>query len=165
MLTENDIRDLVVGFGEIVNEGRTIKQIIDDGDISRIEGCTIQEGKVSDSVYGVKLITDEAIPIRLMYRGNRISTHDENRGEIPFKDQVLAYNHDHMLNLVKDVIGTSQFDVPSLKPSSTVIASENLDIFAFENVLRMYMAESSTNTSLYQHWLKAKDEGKVNFSF
>ena len=34
-----------------------------------------------------------------------------------------------------------------------------------ENVLRMFMAESSTSTSLYQHWLKAKDDGKKTFKY
>jgi len=100
-----------------------------------------------------------------MYRSNKISTHDENRGEIPFKDQVLALNHDFMLNKVKDILGTSQFEIPNLKPTSTVIPSENLKLFKFENVLRMYMAESSTKTSLYQHWLKAKEIGIKTFGY
>lgn len=82
-------------------------------------------------------------------------------GEIPFKDQVLAINHDFMLNLVKGVIGNSQFEVPNLNPSSTVICSENLNLIKLENVIRMYMAKSTTSTSLYQHWLKAKKNGEA----
>ena len=100
-----------------------------------------------------------------MFRGNRISTHDVNRGAIPFKDQVLAQNHDHMLNLVKDTLGSSQFDVEGLLPSSTVIPAENLNLLMVENVQRMYMAESSTSTSLFQHWLKAKEEGLSEFEY
>jgi len=100
-----------------------------------------------------------------MFRGNRISTHDVNRGAIPFKDQVLAQNHDHMLDLVKSVLGSSQFTVTGLKPSSTVIPAENLKLVKLENVLRMYNAESSTSTSLYQHWLKAKEEGVQIMSY
>ena len=46
MLSENEIRELVAGSGSRVNEGRPIKQIIEDGDIPRLNGCTILEGKV-----------------------------------------------------------------------------------------------------------------------
>jgi len=159
MLSEKEIRELVSEYGNRVNEGRPIKQIITDGDLPRLAGCTVLDGKVSDSVFGDSLKTKNGRPIRLMFRGNRISTHDVNRGAIPFKDQVLAQTHDHMLNLVKKVLGTSQFVIPGLKPSSTVIPSENLNLVMLENVLRMYNAESSTTTSLYQHWLKAKEDG------
>lgn len=159
MLNEQDIRGLVTEHGATVNEGRPIDQLIKDGDIPRLKGATVLTGKVSDSVFGEHLVTRQGQPIRLMYRNNRISTHDVNRGAIPFKDQVLAFNHDHMLRLVRDVLGTSQFDVPGLLPSSTVIPAENLKLIMLENVLRMYNAESSTSTSLYQHWLKAKADG------
>ena len=166
MLNETEIKELVTEYGNRVNEGRSIRKIIQDGDLPRLSGTTILEGKVSDSVFGKKLVTSDGRPIRLMFRGNRISTHDENRGAIPFKDQVLAQNHNHMLGLVKNILGSSQFDVPGLKPSSTVIPAENLQLIKLENVLRMYMAESSTSTSLYQHWLKAKEQGlqKLNYA-
>ena len=165
MLNENDIRDLVLSHGATVNEGRPIKQLIADGEIPRLAGCTVLEGKVSDSVFGEALVSKSGAPIRLMFRNNRISTHDVNRGAIPFKDQVLAFNHDHMLNLVKDVLGTSQFAVEGLAPSSTVIPAENLKLVMLENVLRLYMAESSTSTSLYQHWMKAKEAGETTLDY
>lgn len=165
MLNEKEIRELVAENGSRVNEGRPIKQIIEDGDIPRLEGCTILEGKVSDSVFGDNLVSSTGQPIRLMFRNNRISTHDVNRGAIPFKDQVLANNHDHMLQLVEPVMGTSQFKVPGLLPSSTVIPAENLNLIMVENVLRMYNAESSTSTSLYQAWLKAKEAGEKTLSY
>lgn len=160
MLTEVEIRELVATHGAVVNEGHSIRQLIDGGDLPRLSGCTVLEGKVSDSVFSDDLKTATGRPIRLMYRNNRISTHDVNRGAIPFKDQVLAFNHDHMHRLVKPVLGSSQFDVEALSPASTVIPAENLDLLKVENVLRMYMAESSTSTSLYQHWLAAKEKGQ-----
>lgn len=160
MLNEKEIRELVAAHGGAVNEGRPIRQLIDDGEIPRLKGCTVLEGKVSDSVFGDGLKTSAGKPIRLMFRNNRISTHDVNRGAIPFKDQVLAFNHDYMLRLVKPVLGSSQFDVAGLLPSSTVIPAENLELVKLENVLRLYMAESSTSTSLYQHWLAAKEQGQ-----
>lgn len=165
MLSETDIRELVTTYGTKVNEGRSIRQLIEDGELTRLEEVSVLEGKVSDSILGDALHTPGDVPIRLMYRCNRISTHDRNRGEIPFKDQVLAENHAYMLGLVRDYIGTSQFDIPGLAPSATVIASENLEMFAFEHVLRRYMAESSTSTSLYQHWLTAKAEHKESFFY
>ena len=115
MLIENEIRELVADSGPRVNEGRPIKQIIEEGDIPRLNGCTILEGKVSDSVFGENLVANGGQPIRLMFRNNRISTHDVSRGAIPFKDQVLANNHDHMLRLVEHVLGSSQFQVPGLQ--------------------------------------------------
>lgn len=161
MLNEGEIRELVAAHGAAVNAGRSIRQLIEDGEIPRLKGCTVLEGKVSDSVFGDALKTPADKSIRLMFRNNRISTHDVNRGAIPFKDQVLAFNHDLMLRLVKPVLGSSQFDVEGLSPSSTVIPAENLKLVKVENVLRLYMAESSTSTSLYQHWLAAKDKGEA----
>jgi len=165
MLSENEINELLSEYGSGVHEGRSIQQIIADGDIPRLNGCTVLEGKVSDSVFGDSLVCKSGLPIRMMFRNNRISTHDVNRGAIPFKDQVLAINHDHMLRLVKSVLGSSQFAVPGLLPSSTVIPAENLKLVALENVLRLYNAESSTSTSLFQHWLKAKESGESVMSY
>ncbi|MSR10971.1 MAG: phosphoribosylaminoimidazolesuccinocarboxamide synthase [Gammaproteobacteria bacterium] len=160
MLNEREIRELVAENGTSVNNGRPIEQLVSDGEIPRLKGCTVLTGKVSDSVFGDQLVTRSGAPMRLMFRNNRISTHDVNRGAIPFKDQVLAFNHDHMLQIVKHVLGSSQFEVPGLLPNSTVIPAENLQLVMLENVLRMYMAESSTSTSLYQHWISAKAAGE-----
>lgn len=165
MLTESQIRELVSSHGATVNAGRSIKQLIDAGDIPRLQGATVLEGKVSDSVFGESLVTSDGKSLRLMFRNNRISTHDVNRGAIPFKDQVLALNHDHMLGLVSHVVGTSQFKVDGLLATSTVIPAENLNLIMLENVLRMFMAESSTSTSLYQHWLAARNEGLKTLSY
>jgi len=161
VLDEKQIRELVAEHGSTVNQGRPIQQLINDGEIPRLNGVTVLEGKVSDSVFGDALVSASGTPLRLMFRNNRISTHDVNRGAIPFKDQVLAFNHDHMLKLVVDVLGSSQLEVEGLLPSSTVIPAENLHLLMLENVLRFFMAESSTSTSLYQHWLTAKDAGET----
>ena len=165
MLNENEIHELVSSHGDAVNQGRPIRQLIDDGELPRLKGSTVLEGKVSDSVFGEDLKTSTGKSIRLMFRNNRISTHDVNRGAIPFKDQVLAFNHDHMHRLVKPVLGSSQFEVEGLSASSTVIPAENLNLLKIENVLRLYMAESSTSTSLYQHWLAAKENGQTKMDY
>ncbi len=165
MLDEKSIRELVAEYGPRVNVGRPIRQLVEDGELPRLRGATVQEGKVSDSVYGEALRSRCGRPLRLMFRNNRISTHDVNRGAIPFKDQILALNHDHMLRLVEPVLGSSQFEVEGLHPASTVIPAENLQLFGLENVLRMYMAVSSTSTSLYRHWLAAKEQGLSEFTY
>ncbi len=165
MLDEQSIRELVAEYGPRVNTGRPIRQLIDDGELPRLRGATVQQGKVSDSVFGETLRSRCGRPLRLMFRNNRISTHDVNRGAIPFKDQILALNHNHMLHLVAPVLGSSQFEVEGLHPTSTVIPAENLRLFGLENVLRMYMAVSSTSTSLYQHWLAAQDRGLNRFAY
>lgn len=158
LMDRQEIEELIKTYGSRVNQGRTIKEIIENGEIPELKNCKIYEGKVSDCVYGDNLKTSDGIPIRLMYRTNRVSTHDKHRGSIPFKDQVLAVNHDLMLNLIKGILSSSQLEISGLSPTSTVIAAENLEPIKFENVLRVYMAESSTSTSLYQHWLSGKKE-------
>lgn len=165
MLDHPEIRELVATHGAEVNEGRSIRQLIEDGDLPRLQGCTVLEGKVSDSVFGKELTHRNGTPIRLMFRNSRISTHDVNRGAIPFKDQVLAVNHHHMLGLVKEVLGSSQFEVEGLAPSATVIPAENLTLVMLENVIRLYMAESSTSTSLYQHWRAAREGGRKTLRY
>jgi phosphoribosylaminoimidazole-succinocarboxamide synthase len=159
MLDKCQISELVGEFGSQVSKGRNIEELIVDGELPRLKNCMVQKGKVSDSVFGEHLVTRLGVPIRLMFRNNRISTHDVNRGAIPFKDQVLALNHDAMLKLVGPILGDSQFKIDALKPTSTVIPAENLKLIHFENVLRAFMAESSTSTSLYQNYVDAQKNG------
>lgn len=165
MLSHQQIKDLVKSHGGSVSQGRSVAELIADGELPRLKDSTVVKGKVSDSVFGGKLLHRDGRPIRLMFRNNRISTHDVNRGSIPFKDQVLAINHDLMLNLVASVLGSSQFSVAGLEATSTVIPAENLDVIPLENVLRLFNAESSTSTSLYQHWLAAKNAGSKTIIF
>ena len=150
-----------------------LQEILDSGKIPRLKGYKVRPGKVSDSIYGgcveylgkdgnrvgfenPPLETSDGLPVRIMVRTQRISTHDINRGEIPFKDQILATNHNFMRKMLADTIGTSQFEFPDLKDNSIVIAAENLTQIPFENVLRAYMAETTTSTSLYQHYMKGE---------
>lgn len=153
------------------------QDILDSGAISRLKGYIVRPGKVSDSIFGGKgsyfdkksgnliefenppLVDAYGTPLRIMVRTQRISTHDINRGEIPFKDQILATNHNFMRRLLAPAIGTSQYDVPGLEDNAVVIVAENLDKNVdFENVLRAYMAKSSTSTSLYVHYMNGERE-------
>jgi len=147
------------------------QELLDSGAVPRLKGYVAQPGKVSDSIYGGKghyknkktgetvefenppLNTKDGIPLRIMVRTERISTHDINRGVIPFKDQILATNHNFMRELLREALGTSQYDVPGLNENSVVIAAENVQTLLVENVLRAYMAKSTTSTSLYQAYV------------
>ncbi len=148
------------------------QDILDSGSVPRLAGYVVQNGKVCDSIFGGKgsyksgegiiefdnppLNDSDGTPLRIMVRTERISTHDINRGTIPFKDQILALNHNAMRRLVAPYIGNSQFDVPGLGDNSVVIAAEDLRTIMFENVLRAFMAKSTTSTSLYQHYIQGR---------
>lgn len=163
LLTEKEIDELVRNYPH-VSDGRTIREIITDGDLPELrnlEGLKIEEGKVSTSVYSPELLDGNDEPIRLMYRSGTISTHDVVRGVIPFKDQVLATNHNLMRRLLSEVILNSQFDIPQLSPNSPVISARQLEMVPLEVVIRDYMAKSSTQTSLYHKW-KEIQEGKTD---
>ena len=179
MLSEKQAEDLVIEYMAKEGSITPTQEILDSGAVPRLAGYITKPGKVSDSIFGGngsyydkgagKLVefdnpplkTKEGIPPRLMVRNPKISTHDIVRGDIPFKDQILAENHNYMLNLVKEAIGTSQYDVPGLAANSVVIAAENLQQIPFENVLRGYLAKSSTETSLYHAYIV---EGKREFA-
>lgn len=164
-LTEQEAKEMVEKY--IVHEGdiSSTQTIIDAGEIPKLKKFKVRPGKVSDSIFGGKFVyngveyenpplnTPDGVPLRIMVRTERISTHDINRGSIPFKDQILAENHHYMRRLVKDIIGTSQFDVPGLQDNSVVIAAENVKTIPIEMVLRSYMAKSTTSTSLYQAYV------------
>ena len=160
MLDKQQIEELVAEHGDQVSVGRSIRELIADGELPRLKGAAVLEGKVSDSVIGEDLVTRGGHQLRLMFRNNRISTHDVNRGAIPFKDQVLAFNHAHMLQLVRPILGNSQFEVPGLKHSSTVILAKNIKLIILKNVLRLHNAEKSTSITLKQRWLAARKENK-----
>jgi len=174
LLTGNEIRRAVDTYIERGDQIHTTQEILDSGEIPRLKGYIVKPGKVSDSIFGGEgsyfdnstrkeiefenppLNTRDSIPLRIMVRTQRVSTHDINRGEIPFKDQILAVNHNYMRRMLKDILGNSQFEVENLDDYSVVIAAEDLEQIPFENVLRAYMAKSSTETSLYQHFIKGK---------
>ena len=173
LLREDEALDLVYNYMTSEGQVSATQEILDSGVIPALKGFTVRPGKVSDSIHGgaveftrkdgtvvraenPPLVTADGRPLRLMVRTQRISTHDINRGEIPFKDQILAANHNYMRRLVEPAIGTSQFDVPGLADNDVVIAAENLQLIPVENIFRAYMAKSSTSTSLYQAWKRGE---------
>jgi phosphoribosylaminoimidazole-succinocarboxamide synthase len=165
-LTESEARQLVDEYMANEKPCPPTQDILNSGTIPKLKGFFVRPGKVSDSIYGgsakhkgnsydnPKLEAKDGTPLRIMVRTTGISTHDIKRGSIPFKDQILAANHNYMRRMLAPAIGTSQIDVPGLEDNAVVIAAENLEQIGFENVLRAYMAKSSTATSLYQHYIR-----------
>lgn len=175
-LTEDEARELVNQYMDIEEGVNSTQDIIDSGIVSGLKGFQVHPGKVSDSIYGGRgrykiketgeivdfenppLNSENDTPLRLMVRTARISTHDINRGDIPFKDQILAINHNMMRRIVAPYLGSSQIDVDGLKDNDVVIAAENIKIIPVENVFRAFMAKSSTSTSLYTHYMNGERE-------
>lgn len=171
MLTETDARKVVDAYIEREGAISSTQEILDAGFVPRLKGYTVRPGKVSDSIFGGKFeyrglhyenppLEKLGIPLRIMVRTERISTHDINRGSIPFKDQILAENHNYMRKLLRDALGTSQYDVPGLQDNSVVIVAEDLKQLGVENVVRNYMAKSTTSTSLYQWYVAQGKRGR-----
>ena len=135
ILSKSEITGMVESYMDKAGGGKvsSTQEILDSGAIPRLKGYTVRPGKVSDSIYGGRvnyakdgtvvdtvnpeLNTEDGTPLRIMVRTARISTHDINRGVIPFKDQILAVNHNYIRRLVGSVIGTSQLEVDGLKDS------------------------------------------------
>lgn len=129
--------------------GLSLEEII--ASYPALVGAVIQKGKVSDSI----VLKTHVGTVRFLIRSNRISTHDQGRGEVPFKDQVNASIHNLMRKLVHDVMPHAQMEI-GLPDNAVVSLAIEVDRYPLENVVRFYMAKSSTSTSLYQSWLKDK---------
>ena len=153
------------GKGNFVMKKKTwenYRQNIQRDDYTVTEFTEIEKGKEVQNVRvefeNPELYDRSGVPLRIMVRSERISTHDVGRGIIPFKDQILAMNHNFMRELVRREIGTSQYDIAGLDSNAVVIAAENLTPVKFENVLREYMARTTTKTSLFYAWQNGEKE-------
>ena len=170
-LTEEQAQDLAAEYCKLGEPIKT-QEIIDSGAVPELKGFTIISGKVSDSIRGGNFtyydkkageeVEAENPPMTLksngrdargLVRTDRISTHDKERGPIPFKDQILAVGHNRMLERTKRAFGSSQVEIPGLKETAGIILAENMQVIPVEFVMRMYMAKSSTDTSMYQHYV------------
>jgi len=170
-LTQDEARKLVDEYMARERSCASTQDILNSVAVPRLRDFIVRPGKVSDSIHGgpgvikgtatydnPQLNARDGTPLRIMVRTDRISTHDINRGSIPFKDQILATNHNYMRKMLASSIGTSQINVPGLEDNAVVIVAENLKQIGFENVLRAYMAKSSTSTSLYAHYTNGERE-------
>lgn len=93
--------------------------------------------------------------LRLHIRSCDISTHNRIRGEIPYKDQAVNWINNAVLAIVMDFLPPAQIPQSLFGLSSqSPVTVQNMCIpYKFEHVLRGYMAESNTDTSLYYHYV------------
>ena len=145
------------------NKVVSIEDVINNSFLKDVQNLQIYKGKVSTSVFGDGL-QYEGGPLRIMFRSDAISTHDKNRGHVPFKDQVLALNHDFMNNLFGKYLGNSQIYL-GLGAESCVVVAQNLNMINAEFILRRFMARTSTSTSLYSAWERAKNSDAEIFYY
>ncbi len=155
-------------------ESQDTQALLNIGAIPALKGFTVYRGKASDSIFGgpIKTVNSQGQliktenpplndkngePIRIIVRTGRISTHDIVRGIIPFKEQILALNHNFILRLVHPFMPHAQQNV-GLSDQSPVSFAKELQRFPIENVIRMYSAKSSTTTSLHYNWFEKGNE-------
>ena len=166
MLSEKEAREIVkTELEHRTQVDKPLEAILRENFPEVYKETKILPGKVSDSIVGEGFVTRENIPLRVLVRTGRISTHDKARGTIPFKAEVSAGVHNYMHTWLKGVLGTAQYSLSGLSPSSLVIASENVKAFKLENVMRQYNAESTTTTSLYHHWKTTEEKGMSRFTY
>jgi len=151
---EAEIRSMVEGS---MDQRLSMDQAVDiAGTIPRFkaDGIEFYPGKVRLNVTGPTLQTGEGIPLRLIVATGNLSTHDEVRGVVPLKQQILTEGSDYFLEVVAGTLPSSQL----LTAGSNVVVAENCAPIDVEVVLRAYMAKSTTKTSLYHHYVN--EEGR-----
>lgn len=84
-----------------------------------------------------------------MIASDALSTHDKVRGVVPFKGQILTQLSNDMLDIVQEALPHSQIAAIG----RNIVVAENCEPIKVEMVLRKYMAKSTTETSLYHHYV------------
>lgn len=147
---ENTIsKETIRSLFSLEQTGEQEWRIAKSPDIPILEGATYYQGKVRANFFRGQLYdTRDRTPIRVIIATDQISTHDMVRGTIPFKGQILTAISDEMLNYTGGSIKNSQ-----LYTFGHAVIAENCKPIDFEVVLRKYMAKSTTETSLYHHYV------------
>ncbi|NNG00878.1 MAG: phosphoribosylaminoimidazolesuccinocarboxamide synthase [Desulfobacteraceae bacterium] len=156
-LSEKNIKELVEHNLDQAVDASRIKALIDGNDIPELSGTDYYQGKVRANFTGESLTTPDGRPLRVIIATDQISTHDSVRGAIPFRGQILTGISNDMLAYTETFIPNAQLFAPE---NSAVVIAENCEPFMFEMVWRTHMCKSSTETSLYYHYV---DLGKREF--
>jgi phosphoribosylaminoimidazole-succinocarboxamide synthase len=149
-LTESQIKQLVEKNLDQAIDAKVIADIFSAKMIPELEDADYYQGKVRANFTGGKLYHKNGTPLRVIIATDQISTHDMVRGAIPFRGQILTDISNRMLALTAAHLPNAQRFAPA---SSMVVIAENCRPFMFEMVWRNYMCKSSTNTSLYYHYV------------
>jgi phosphoribosylaminoimidazole-succinocarboxamide synthase len=149
-LTESQIKKLVENNLDKAIDAKVIEDIVALKEIPELEDAKLYQGKVRANFTGTRLHTKNGTPLRVVIATDQISTHDMVRGAIPFRGQILTDISNKMLSLTSAYLPNAQRFAPVNSP---VVIAENCQPFMFEMVWRCYMCKSSTETSLYYHYM------------
>ncbi len=149
-LSETQIKQLVENHLDKAIDAKFIADIVTSGEIAELDGADYYQGKVRANFTGSRLLAEDGAPLRVIIATDQISTHDMVRGAIPFRGQILTDISNEMLRLTAAYLPNAQRFAPA---NSMVVIAENCDPFMFEMVWRCYMCKSSTETSLYYHYV------------
>jgi phosphoribosylaminoimidazole-succinocarboxamide synthase len=150
ILGESEIKQLVEQHLDKAVDAAFIGEMVAGGAVPMLRNCHRYQGKVRANFSGNGLKTKNGVPLRVLVATDQISTHDMVRGAIPFRGQILTDISNAMLQLTAAILPNAQRYAPA---SSAVIIAENCTPFLFEMVWRSYMCKSSTETSLYYHYV------------
>ncbi|MCP5054999.1 MAG: phosphoribosylaminoimidazolesuccinocarboxamide synthase, partial [bacterium] len=150
-LTESEINELVEKNLDQAVDASLIKEVIGSNEIPELSGTDYYQGKVRANFTGESLVITDGCPLRVIIASDQISTHDSVRGAIPFRGQILTSISNEMLAFTEKFIPNAQMFAPE---NSAVVISENCEPFMFEMVWRTHMCKSSTETSLYYHYVE-----------
>ncbi len=108
-------------------------------------------------IYHGKITSCVILPqkgLRIHIRRPEISTHDTLRGIIPYKDECVNLMNNTIGDVVSDSLNIAQINPKhfGLNYQSPITVQRNCKPLKFEHVLRGYIAESTTETSLFYHY-------------
>ena len=149
-LNEKEIKTLVEENLDNAIDAEFISDMVNSGTLLELTEARYYQGKVRANFSGDGLTDADNTPLRVIVATDQISTHDKVRGAIPFRGQILTNISNEMLTLTETYIPNAQCYAPD---NSAVVISENCDPFMFEMVWRTHMCKSSTETSLYYHYV------------
>ena len=150
ILSQEEIAKLVEENLDKALDAAGMAALVDSGELPELQNADYYQGKVRANFTGSTLTSKDGIPLRVIVATDQISTHDMVRGAIPFRGQILTDISNTMLEITKSVLPNAQLYAPA---NSAVVIAENCDPFMFEMVWRMHMCKSSTETSLYYHYV------------
>jgi phosphoribosylaminoimidazole-succinocarboxamide synthase len=150
-LGEKEIQHLVEQHLDQTIDAQVIRQILESGELPQLQAAEYYQGKVRANFTGPGLVSTEGTALRVIIATDQISTHDTVRGAIPFRGQILNSISNAMFNLTAAYLPNAQLYAPQ---DSAVVISENCLPFMFEMIWRCYMCKSSTETSLYYHYVE-----------
>lgn len=150
LLNESQIKHLVEDNMDKAIDAELIENIFNSGEIAELSGAQYYQGKVRANFTGPHLKAIDGAALRVIIATDQISTHDMVRGAIPFRGQILTDISNEMFSLTSAHLPNAQRFAPA---NSTVVIAENCEPFMFEMVWRCYMCKSSTETSLYHHYV------------